>query len=132
MPYVTRDELLGSFQRRYRDVPLSGGRVVRLQNLSEKERCRIEAPRLAAKNDDERLKAMREEPCRWLIETLVDADGKRLFTKDDLADLLLLDSADTRALYVAAQEHCWGGTPESVEDHEKNSGAMSDDCSPSG
>jgi hypothetical protein len=126
----TREELLSSFQRRYREVPLPSGRTVRIRNLTELERGKlIEVPRLNAATDAERRKAVQEEPCRWIVACVVDSDGQRLFKASDIPDLQQLDAADTRAIYVAAQEHV--GSIPSVEDLEKNCEATNDVCSSS-
>lgn len=124
MNLSTREELLGSFQRRFRDVPLPDGRSVRIRNLSELERGRlIEAPRLNAPDDAARRKAIREEPSRWIIACVVGESGDPLFTKDDVPELMQLDSATSRAIYVAAQEHV--GSIPAVEELEKNSDGTS-------
>lgn len=127
---ATREDLLSSFQRRYREVPLPSGRTVRIRNLTELERGKlVEGPRLSAATDAERRKALQEEPVRWIVACVVDADGNRLFKTSDIPDLLQLDAADTRAIYVAAMDHL--GTIPTVEDHEKNCEATNDGCSSS-
>lgn len=130
MPIATRDDLFGGFQRRHREVPISGGRTVRIQNLTELERSRlIEAPRLNAADEAALRKARQEEPCRWLLACLVDGDGKRMFKAEDIPLLQQLDAADSRAIYVAAMEHV--GSVPNVGDLEKNCGATNDGSSSS-
>lgn len=130
---VTREELLGAFERRFKEIPLPPpltGKTVRIRNLNELERSQIEAPVVRAKDDVERAAAQLESPARWFAATVVDDEGKRLFRYDDIPQIKLMDASVTRAVYVAAQEFS-GITPEqTVEEHEKNSETIPGDCSP--
>jgi hypothetical protein len=132
---LTRDQILGAspFQPRFAevDVPALGG-TVRIRNVSEGERGRMEVRYHMATTDAAREQALREEPVRWIIQCVVNSEGLRLFTAKDVPELMALDAAVTRTIYQAIKEHCGvGPAAPTVEDHEKNS-AATDDGSSSG
>lgn len=130
---ATREDLLGTFERQFREIPLPppmSGKTVRIRNLNEAERSAIEEPVVRAKTPDEAANAQLESPCRWFVMAVVDDVGKRLFRFTDIPSVKQMPASVTRAVYVAAQEFS-GITPEqTVEAHEKNYEAISGDDSP--
>lgn len=126
-----RDLILRPFELRYTEVEIPVlGTKVRIRNISEAERGRIEALQAMARTEEDRVQAAREEPCRFIIACVVNEQGERLFTLKDLPQLMAQDSSITRPLFYGIREHCGTGPgAKSVEDHEKNCEATGDDSS---
>lgn len=91
-----RDRLLATCKRRYSTATIDGIGEVRLQSLSELERAKVE---VASKNDQFKLRAL------LIAVSLVDVDGNRLFSDDDVDSVLSMDSRITLRLSDAVLEH---------------------------
>lgn len=115
---LTREQLLGSFKRRFLDVPTIAGDL-RIQNLTEAETSEVNAGALNAKGEfsAEYSKARRR---KLVAAVLVDDKGNRLLNQPgDVAQLAGVDGAVISAVFLAALDHC--GLGKSDEETEKNS-----------
>lgn len=128
---LTRDQLFGSFQRRYRTVPTPLGDA-RIQNLNEDELSEFYRGQVNAKGElDERYQLSRRR--RLVAACLVDDEGRRLLTQPgDIARLgPSADSALITTLFLACLDHCGLQKVEAeTEGLEKNSGAAPGTDSP--
>lgn len=127
---LSREQLLGSFQRRYRTVETLAGQV-RIRNLTEAEKSDFEAGSL--KEDGKlNLTHVRAQRRKLIAAVLVDDAGELLLSQaGDLDRLKGLDAAVSSAIFAAATEHC-GFTGEEVEELRKNSAAAGGEDSPTG
>lgn len=126
---LSREQFLGSFQRRYRTVQTLAGQV-RIRNLTEAEKSDFEAGSM--KEDGKlNLAHVRAQRRKLIAAVLVDEAGELLLQPGDTATLGKLDAAVTAAIFAAATEHC-GFTGEEVEELEKNYVAAGGDDSPTG
>lgn len=126
---LTREQLLGSFTRRFRTIDTVAGQV-RIRNLTEAEKSDFEAGSL---KEDGKLNMahVRAQRRKLVALCLVDQNGQRLLQPGDEGRLKDVDSAVTSAIFVAATEHC-GFTGEEMEELEKNFAAAGGDDSPTG
>jgi len=126
---LTREQFLGSFQRRFRTVNTEAGEV-RIRNLTEAEKSDFEAGTL---KDDGKLNLahVRAQRRKLIVLVLVDNKGEPLLKPGDEAQLRHLDAAVTSAIWKAATEHC-GFTGEEMAELEKNFDAAGGDDSPTG
>jgi len=125
---LTRDQLLGSFARRYTDVPTIAGDV-RLRNLTEGEKSDFEAGQL---NSDGKLNLtnVRAQRRKLIAAVLVDDAGELLLPKPgDVERLKDVDAAVTSAIFDAAVKHC-GFSRDEVDELRKNSEQAAGDDSP--
>lgn len=127
---LTRDQLLGSFERRYCTVPTRIGEL-RLRNLTEGEKSEFEAGSVTSEGKIN-LKHVRSQRRRLIALTLVDEQGELLLTsKADIDRLKEVDSSVTSAIMAAATDHC-GFDADENEELEKNLSEASDADSPTG
>ena len=118
--YAGRDELRKACERKFTEVRVSDVGRYRLRSLNERERSRIDmlVHGDASKPLEERTS---EYKARLLAATLVDSEGKLLFTqnKDDLDFLQELNTSVASTIGDAVVKHC-GLAEGAVEDAEKN------------
>jgi hypothetical protein len=99
--YLTREQILAKTARRY---TVSQG--ARLQNLTELELSTLRGIWASRYGEDiggpVDLTSRRE----LLVMCLVDANGDRLFTNDEVVALGALDGAFSEAIYEDAATHC--------------------------
>lgn len=126
---LTREQLLGSFQRRYRTVDTIAGHV-RIRNLTEAEKSDFEAG-ILKENGKLNLTHVRRQRRKLIAAVLVDDAGELLLKPGDVDRLKDLDSAVVAAIFGAATEFC-GFTSEEVEELAKNFDAAGGDGSPTG
>lgn len=126
---LSREQLLGSFERRYKPVDTLVGQV-RIRNLTEAEKSDFEAGSL---KDDGKLNLthVRGQRRKLLAAVLVDDAGEPLLRPGDEARLRDVDSHVTSTIFAAATKHC-GFTPDEVLELEKNFDAAGGDGSPTG
>jgi hypothetical protein len=124
---LTRDQLLGSFTRRFRLVETLAGQV-RIRNLTEAEKSDFESGSLQA-DGKLNLAHVRAQRRKLIAAVLVDDAGLPLLQPGDIDRLKDLDSAVTTAIFQAATEHC-GFSTDDMEELEKNSAAAGGDDSP--
>lgn len=101
---LTKDKLLAKCQRRYRDVPIGGGEIVRIQSLTEGERAEIET-RMFGQDGKVIIGRLPENKLRTLCRCMVDAEGARLFDDGEWQSLRDLDCAVVARIYEACLEH---------------------------
>lgn len=130
---LTRDQLFGSFARKYRDVPTAIG-TARIQNLNEDELCEFQAGQLTAdgKISDQ---YQRQKRRRLVAMCLVDEAGKRILDKP--GDITRLgpaaDSAVITAIFLACLDHCGlSKLEEEAEETRKNCEPTPGEDSPTG
>ena len=114
---LTREQLLGSFQRRYRMVPTDIG-PLRIRNLTEGEKADFEAGSLTAEGKLN-LNYHKGQRRRLCALTLVDDNGALLLGQGDAERLKDVDSSVTAAVFAAAMEHC-GFSRDEQKELEKN------------
>lgn len=116
--YAGRDVLMKFAVRRQADVEISGVGIVRLQSLTEKERAQILAK---GTESPETVDA------RVIAATVIDERGYRIWSDDQLDQILSLDASVTMELRSAIDKHIAGRT---IEDHGKNLSGTNGDASP--
>ena len=127
---LTREQLLGSFRRRYDTVDTPVG-ALRIQNLTEGEKSDFEEGQLTA-DGKLNLRAVRAQRRKLIAAVLVDEAGNLLLNEEgDVARLKGVDSAVTSAAFDAATKHC-GFSRDEIEELKKNYDAATDDASPTG
>jgi hypothetical protein len=104
-----RDKLLATCnKRRVASYNVDGLGEVRLQSLTELERASVEK---TANEDTTKLRAM------LIAYSMVDEDGNRLFSDDEIGTVLAMDSRFTLPLSTAVLNHVGR---DSTEDAVKN------------
>ena len=125
---INRDALLGKTARRYDIVTLPGGDCVRIQSLTELEKSEYENSVISARG-----RAMRSKmliACRQLVVLcVVDGEGNRMLSSDDISAMSGLDGAVTAAIFTAARTHC-GFEEGDIEGLVKNSESVRVEDSP--
>lgn len=114
---LTREQLLGSFTRRYQDVETPAG-TVRIQNLTEAETAAYQQGQVNSKGEfNESYAKIRRQ--RLVAAVLVDEQGQKLLDQPgDAAKLSDVDGGVISAIFVAALKHC--GLLVAEEAPEKN------------
>ncbi len=126
---TARAELLAPSQRRFRTVTLPNGQVVRIRNLTEREKSAFEAAILTSKGEPNRARVA-DLNRRLIVITLVDGNGDLLLTPADVVALEELDGAITSVLVDAIRDHCGFGEGD-IEELVKNSERITGAASPS-
>jgi hypothetical protein len=124
---LTREQLLGSFQRRYRTVETPLGEV-RIQNLNEGEKSLWQD---ANYDKDGRLVAnwLSKSRRRLVAACLVDEAGNRILQAADAEQLKTVDAGIIAAIADACSDHI--GLPlAEAKELEKNSDGAHADGSP--
>lgn len=125
---LSREQLLGSFVRKYRTVPTPVGEV-RIRNLTEGEKSDFESGSLQA---DGKLSMahVRSQRRKLVALTVVDDQGQLVFSQPgDVDRLKNVDGAVTTAIFKAAREHC-GFEVDELDATEKNCGEAGESDSP--
>lgn len=112
--YATRDDILGAKEVRFCDfgplpddfpIPGLAGKKIRLKSMTAKENVAYEeffVDAVTGKEDENRKKLYREKA---IIDCVVDGDGSRMFTIDDIRKLSKVDGALLGAIYDRASKH---------------------------
>ena len=121
---LTRDKLLGSFQRRYRTVETPIGDV-RIQNLNEGEKSLWQDANYSkdGKLVDNWLSKSRR---RLVAACLVDDDGNRLLQAGDEVKLKGVDAGIVAAIADACSDHIGLPLAEQKELEKNSDGAPAD------
>ena len=102
-------------KRRYQELELPTGGMVRIQSLTEAEQSQYETDMLSGgepknvrgkrKDGDNRLqlskKALLVARLKLIVKCLVDAEGVRLFKDEEYTALEEMDAADTKVIFDA-------------------------------
>ena len=115
---IDRSALIKHSQRRYQFVDVPGVGTARIQSLTEAERSAIEYS-VAYTDGDEKEQAARRLKARWIVATLVNDDGDRVFTDNDVEFVNTIDSAIVSRLIDSIWDHV-GVTKDDQEALEKN------------
>lgn len=129
MQVLTRAEFLGLKETEFQDVPLGGGRAVRVRTLSEKERSEHELSVLDKEGNWSR-KLASEQRVRLLARCLVNQDGSRMFGDNEYFLLREVLGKYAGLVYTAARK-LNGFSDSDVEELEKNSDTAPAGDSPS-
>ena len=118
--YLSRDAILAVDDVQFEDVevPEWGGKV-RVKSLTGKERDALESSMIIGKgkNANVNLNNLR---AKLVARSVVDEDGKRIFTDDDISALGAKSAAALTRVYEVAQRLS-GITQEDVDELTKNS-----------
>lgn len=118
--YLTKDQILAVDDTQYEDVPVpEWGGTVRVKSLTGKERDGLEASLIVGKgkNSNVNLNNLR---AKLVARTIVDEDGKHIFSDEDITALGAKSAAALNRAYEVAQRLS-GITQEDVEELTKNS-----------
>lgn len=125
--YLSRDAILAANDVQYEDVEVpEWGGTVRVKSLMGKERDALESSMIVGKgkNTNVNLNNLR---AKLVARSVVDEDGKRLFSDDDIVALGEKSAAALNRVYEVAQRLS-GVTQEDIDELTKNSEtAQSDD-----
>lgn len=113
---ATRQSFLTGCKRRFKDIELSNGQTVRIRSLTEGEQSEYEmsiyerdGAGMLVRDENGNLvrddMAIVQNRSRLIVMCVVDAEGNRLLTDTDVAQVELMDGADIRWLYGSIQEH---------------------------
>lgn len=102
--YLDRSALLGRTARRYKDVPLSDGGIVRLQSLTDLERMEWNQE-LFDTDGKPIVERWKYQTAKLLVRVIVDGEGKRVFADHEWESILDMDSLDTDVLGDEARKH---------------------------
>lgn len=125
--FLGRDELLAYSNRRFKEVPLSDGRKVRIRSITEAEWADIDIKTIDAKKGGLSLAGLRQSDTRLVIACVCDGDGNPLFRESDSESLSKLDAAVFVPLVREIKEHC--GLRGGLDDQQKNLNATGGDGS---
>ena len=104
--FATREALLGGYVPGYREVPLPDGSKVRIRNLPAGERDAYVLESRDLKTGGQRLDGLRTATARLIQLCVVDGNGNRLFSKEDIPLLQEQDPAVQDVIYAAAAKFC--------------------------
>lgn len=108
--YLTAEELLSCATRRYlefrlpEELPAVGGRRIRLRSLTEAEQSAYEMEILTKKGGVRRQR-LGDAKRRLIVATVVDAQGKPLFSRADVDRLAEIDGQIVELIAKEAQKH---------------------------
>lgn len=126
--YADKASILAANKRRYVDVPIPGIGTVRIRSLTERERSEYEAGFL---DGDGKATNLVDSKVRLIVLCICNADGERLFSREDKPGISSMDAIVTNRLADVCREHC-GFTDEDIEVLAKNLEPTADADSPTG
>jgi len=102
-----REKLLALNQRRYLELTVPDLGPWRIQNLTETERIRYEDAIWQYDKKGKLINTLYQRAKRVLLVMVsVDAEGKLIFTMDDVDQMADLDSRVVNVIFDAARKHC--------------------------
>lgn len=124
MGLLTKESLAQTAERRYTEVPILGCGTARFQSLTASEMRDFENFFNDRKGDPimGRVRRIKEV---LVARSLVDGQGKRVFTDEDALNGMEMDGAARSKLYAEAKAWTgYGADPDfaAIEDAAKNSG----------
>ena len=119
-PWLTREQILAADDRIVEtvDVPEWGG-LVRVRGLTGAERDAYEATIITTRGSDFKMN-LANARARLVARAVIDADGKRLFSDDDVVALGQKSAAALERIYEVASQLA-GLSKTDVEEMVKNS-----------
>lgn len=112
-----RDRFLEAAKRRFTEVEIAGLGLVRIRNLSEGERSRLEAA-THTDNQKEPGSGTAKWKARMIISAVVDDENQPVFNDSEIGIVLAMDAAISDPLYDAITSHCESSV--TTEEQEKN------------
>lgn len=103
-----RTFLLGTATRRLKACDVEHVGRIFVQSMTERERGEIESA------------SQEEFRARVIVNCLVDEEGNRLFSEDDVPTVLAMDTKYTLPIFFAISEHCDPPTKKKTESDVKN------------
>lgn len=106
MTYLTKDEILAADDLQYADVPVpEWGGTVRIRTLTGEERDNFEEKIIKRDGQGNRVGMdLNQFRAKLLVRTMVDEDGKRIFTEQDIHALGRKSSAAMDKVFVQVRE----------------------------
>lgn len=118
--YATRESFLSGRQaRRYADVNIDGQKF-RLRSLNALEANTIQARVIVEDDEEDRIREIATANCRTISQCVVDGNGDRIFTDEDVDQIAQVDAGFVSRLAEACSLHA-NHRPDAVETAEKNS-----------
>ena len=118
---LTRDQILQAKDIQTEEVPVpEWGGAVLVRGLTGEERDGYEASIMSLRGTDAQLN-LRNARAKLVVKSVVDADGARLFSDQDVAALSNKSAAALQRVFEVAQRLS-GLTANDVEELTKNSG----------
>lgn len=127
--FAGRDDFLSATKRRFKEVPLWGGKKARIRSLTAAEYAEIDAKNIDFRKGGLSANGVRNSNLRLIIASVCDCDGQPVFQELDLDKLAGIDVALVEPLVKEIKEHC--GLRQDVEAALKNSGTTGEEGSPS-
>lgn len=126
--FAGRDDFFAAAARRFKEVPLPGGKTARIQSITAGEWADIDARNVDMKKGGLSATGLRNSDLRLVVAAVVDADGQKVFSEADMPKLAALDAGVIVPLVKAIKEH--SGLRQDVEDTLKNLSGTDGGCSP--
>jgi len=104
--FASREFLLGGYAPSFREVELPDGGKVRIRNLPAGERDKYVLASRNLKTGGQEIKGLETATARLIVLCVVDSQGNRLFSRDDIAQLQEQDPSIQDAIYAAAAKFC--------------------------
>jgi len=106
MGILTKEQILGADRKRTVDVPVKEwGGAVRLQELSASDRDLWESESFLVAADGESARFNpKHARARLVVRSIVDEQGRRMFTDDEVASIGSLSAASVQKLFNAARK----------------------------
>jgi len=127
--FAGRDDFFAATKRRFKEVPLWGGKRCRIRSLTAAEYSELDARNIDFRKGGLSANGVRNSNLRLIIASVCDHDGQSVFQESDLEKLASIDVALVEPLVKEIKEHC--GLRQDVEAALKNLGATGGDDSPS-
>lgn len=127
--FAGRDDFLAATKRRYKPVPLWGGKTARIRSLTAAEYAEIDAKNIDFRKGGLSANGVRNSNLRLIIASVCDGNGEPIFLESDLDKLASIDVAMVEPLVKEIKEHC--GLRQDVESALKNLEATGAGDSPS-
>lgn len=127
MALLSKEQIFAADKKKSKDIPVKEwGGTVRLQELSAADRDLWEAESFITEPGDDGESQPRFNPkqarARLVVRCLVDENGKRMFSDDEVAAVGSLSASSVQKLFNTART-LNAISADDIEELEKNSGA---------
>lgn len=119
--FAGRDDFFAATKRRFKEVPLPGGKKCRIRSLTAAEYAEIDAKNIDFRKGGLSANGVRNSNLRLIIASVCDHDGQPVFQESDLEKLASIDVGFVEPLVKEIKEHC--GLRQDMEAALKNSEA---------
>jgi hypothetical protein len=127
--FASRDDFFGATKRRFKTVPMPGGKTCRIRSLTAGEWATIDSANVNKKRGGLDHAGLRLSDLRLFVACVCDENGEQLFKDSDIPQLESLDNALVTPVVREIREHC--GLRQDVEDVIKNCETTDSSASPS-